>query len=210
MRLHYREVAGHSLDRLAALSDGIFAVAMTLLVLNLHVPESGAPASEQAIWNLLVRLSPSLLAYSMSFLTLGIFWVGQQTQLHRFARSDRWLTWIHLVFLMAVTLMPFSTELLAASITSRLALVVYWLNLLLLGFALLGGLRYAKRAELVKEERATELGYERYILTAQALYAFAVVLCIISTYVSIVLIILVQGAFGVAPRIRWLDRLSWM
>jgi uncharacterized membrane protein len=157
MRLHYHEIAGQSLDRLAALSDGIFAVAMTLLVLNLHVPVSSALASEHAVWELLVRLWPSLLAYGMSFLTLGIFWVGQQTQLDRFARSDRWLTWIHLAFLLAVTLMPFSTELLAAFITSRLALVAYWLNLLLLGTALLGGLRYAKLAELVKEERAAEL-----------------------------------------------------
>nr|HET6901288.1 TMEM175 family protein [Ktedonobacteraceae bacterium] len=207
MRLPYHQIAGQSLDRLAALSDGIFAVAMTLLVLNLHVPASGALASEHAVWDLLVHLSPSLLAYGMSFLTLGIFWIGQQTQLDRFARSDRWLTWIHLAFLLAVTLMPFSTGLLAASITSRLALVVYWLNLLLLGIALLGGLTYAKRAGLIKEERVTELRYERYILIAQALYAFAVVLCIISTYVSIALIILVQGVFGVAPRLRWLDRL---
>ena len=207
MRLHYYQIAGQSLDRLAALSDGIFAVAMTLLVLNLHVPATGALASEHAVWNLLVSLSPSLLAYGMSFLTLGIFWVGQQTQLDRFARSDRLLTWIHLAFLLAVSLMPFSTGLLAASITSRLALVVYWFNLLLLGIALFGGLRYAKRAGLVKEESAAELRYEQYILIAQALYAFAVLLCIISTYVSIVLIILVQGAFGVAPRIRWLDRL---
>jgi len=207
MRLHYYQIAGQSLDRLAALSDGIFAVAMTLLVLNLHVPATGALASEHAVWNLLVYLLPSLLAYGMSFLTLGIFWVGQQTQLDRFARSDRLLTWIHLAFLLAVSLMPFSTGLLAASITSRLALVVYWFNLLLLGIALFGGLRYAKRAGLVKEESAAELRYEQYILIAQALYAFAVLLCIISTYVSIVLIILVQGAFGVAPRIRWLDRL---
>jgi len=207
MRLHYHEVAGQSLDRLAALSDGIFAVAMTLLVLNLHVPASAALASEHAVLDLLVHLSPSLLAYGMSFLTLGVFWVGQQTQLDRFARSDRWLTWIHLAFLLAVTLMPFSTGLLAASIASRLALVVYWFNLLLLGSALLGGLRYAKRSGLVKAESAAELRYERYILTAQALYAFAVVLCLISTYVSIALIILVQVAFGIAPRIRWLDRL---
>lgn len=111
---------------------------MTLLELNLHVPASDALASEHAVGELLGRLWPSLLVYGMSFLTLGIFWVGQQTQLDRFARSDRWLTWIHLAFLLAVTLIPFSTGLLAASITSRLALVVYWLNLLLLGTALLG------------------------------------------------------------------------
>jgi uncharacterized membrane protein len=57
----------------------------------------------------------------MSFLTLGIFWVGQQAQLSTFTRSDRALTWIHLTFLLTVTLMPFSTGLLAEDTTYRLA-----------------------------------------------------------------------------------------
>lgn len=207
MRTHYNRIAGQSLDRLAALSDGIFAVAMTLLVLGLHVPASGASTSEHAVWDLLVHLLPSLLAYGMSFLTLGMFWVGQQTQLDRFARSDRTLTWIHLAFLLAVSLMPFSTGLLAAFITSRLALVVYWLNLLLLGTTLFGSLRYAQRAGLIKEESVAELRYERRILIGLALYTFAVALCIITTYVSLALIILVQGYYAIAPRIRWVDRL---
>jgi len=55
------------------------------------------------------RLAPQLLSYLLSFLTLGIFWVGQQTQLNQLARSNRDLTWIYLGFLLAVSLMPFST-----------------------------------------------------------------------------------------------------
>jgi uncharacterized membrane protein len=50
------------------------------------------------------HVAPRLLPYAMSFLTLGIFWVGQQTQLSSFTRSTRALTWIHLAFLLAVTL----------------------------------------------------------------------------------------------------------
>jgi len=84
---------------------------------------SGAIQSEQVLWDALVKLAPSLLTYFMSFLTLGIFWVGQQTQLNQLARSNRNLTWIHLIFLLAVSLTPFSTALLAAFITYRLALV---------------------------------------------------------------------------------------
>ncbi|HEV2659432.1 MAG TPA: TMEM175 family protein, partial [Ktedonobacteraceae bacterium] len=122
------------------MSDGIFAVAMTLLVLDLHVPVSNAINSEHDLWKALLLLSPRLLTYSMSFLTLGIFWTGQQTQLNHFVRSDRNLTWIHLGFLLAVTLTPFSTGLLASFITYRIALVVYWLNILLLGIALFCGL----------------------------------------------------------------------
>src|SRR5713226_10267893 len=92
MRL-YQHISGQNIGRLAALSDGIFAVAMTLLVLNIVIPTvgvaphaqqpiwaPGALASEATVWNALVPLGPHLLTYLMSFLTLGIFWAGQQTQ----------------------------------------------------------------------------------------------------------------------------------
>jgi len=220
MRTHYNRLAGQSLERLAALSDGIFAVVMTLLVLDLHVPVSeaihiaqplwvsGAIQSEQVLWDTLVQLAPRLLTYFMSFLTLGMFWVGQQTQLNQLARSNRHLTWIQLAFLLAVSLIPFSTALLAEYITYRLALVVYWLNLLLLGGVLFGSWRYAARAGLMHDETTvdTRSAIERRIVIVQALYAFGVVLCVINTYVSIAFIILLQLNSAIAPRIRPLDR----
>ena len=94
MPVSYRQIAGVSLERLAALSDGIFAVAMTLLVLGLSVRVNssvhparplwapGALSSEHKVWEVLRPLGPHLLTYLMSFLTLGIFWAGQQTQLN--------------------------------------------------------------------------------------------------------------------------------
>src|SRR6266571_3966859 len=223
MKTYYNRIAGQSLERLAALSDGIFAVAMTLLVLDLHVPvndaiqmeqpvwANGALQSEQVLWDALVKIHilPSLLTYLMSFLTLGIFWVGQQTQLNHFTRSNRNLTWIHLAFLLAVTLMPFSTGLLAAFITFRLALVVYWLNILLLGSVLFVSWRYAQHAGLMKDDITAEIrsANERRIIIGQALYAFGALLCVINTYVSIAFIVLVQLNYAIAPRFGRLDRL---
>ena len=98
MTTSYNQIAGQSVERLAALSDGIFAVAMTLLVLDLRVPAQEAIHSEHDLWRALVGLSPRLVMYLMSFLTLGIFWIGQQTQLNHLARSDRSLSWIHILF----------------------------------------------------------------------------------------------------------------
>lgn len=145
----------------------------------------------------------------MSFMTLGIFWVGQQTQLNQLARSNRNLTWIHLIFLLAVSLTPFSTALLSAFITYRLALVVYWLNIFLLGAVLFVSWRYAQRAGLLKDETTEELrsATERRIVIAQALYAFGALLCVVNTYASIVFIVLVQLNYVIAPRIRLLYRL---
>jgi hypothetical protein len=78
---------GQSVERLAALSDGIFAVAMTLLVLDLRVPASDAVHTEHDLWHILIALSPRLLIFLMSVMTLGIFWVCQQTQLNQFDRA---------------------------------------------------------------------------------------------------------------------------
>jgi uncharacterized membrane protein len=205
----YNLIAGQSVERLAALSDGLFAIAMTLLVLDLRVPASGAIHSELDLWGALVALVPRFIPYFMSFLTLGIFWVGQQTQLNRFARGDRNLAWIHLGFLLAVSLMPFSTALLAEFITFRLALVVYWLNVLLLGVVLFGSWRYAWRAGLVKDDTTVDMSsaVERRIVIAQALYSLGALLCVVSTYVSIAFIVLVQLNYVLAPRIRPLYRL---
>ncbi len=209
MKAHYNQLAGQSVARLEALSDGIFAFAMTLLVLQLRVPASDAVHSEHDLWRALLALAPWLLTYLMTFLTLGIFWVGQQTQLSRLARSNRDLVWIHIGFLLAVAVTPFSTALLAEFITYRIALLVYWLNILLLGVMLFVGMRYAERAGLLTQDTAPhELhAFERRVVIAQALYAFGALLCFVNTYVSIGFIVLVQLNYAIAPRIYPLYRL---
>jgi len=161
-----------------------------------------------ALWHALTPIAPNLLAYLLSFLTLGMFWVGHQTQIDHFVRSDRHLTWIHLTFLMAVALMPFSTALLAAYITFRTALVVYWLNLLFLGVVLLVSWRYAARAGLLEEETSAEIrrAVARRIVVAQVLYALALSLCVVSTYLSIAIIVVLQLNSAIAPRVFPLDR----
>jgi uncharacterized membrane protein len=73
MRTTYNLIAGRSVERLAALSDGVFAVAMTLLVLDLKTPASEAIHSEQGLWLALSGLAPKLMMYVMTFMMLGIF-----------------------------------------------------------------------------------------------------------------------------------------
>jgi len=112
----YNKIASQSLERLASLSDGIFAFAMTVLVLDLHLPVRDTIHTEHELWSGLIAMSPQIVMCLMSFLSLGIFWNAQQTQMNFMARSDRNFHWIHLLFLFAVVLIPFSTKLLAAFI----------------------------------------------------------------------------------------------
>ncbi len=204
----YNHFAVRSVERLADLSDGVFAVAMTLLVLDLHAPAMEAIHSERDLAQALIPLAPRLLVYMMSFLTLGIFWVGQQTQLNAMGGSNRDLSWIHLGFLFAVSLMPFSTALMAEFIAYRLALLLYWANILLLGLVLFASWRYALRAGLLRETSLDgRIGVERRIVIAQALYACGAALCVFSTYASLGFIVLVQLNYVIAPRIGVLSRL---
>ena len=108
-----------------------------------------------------------------------------------------------------MTLTPFSTALLAAFITFRIALVVYWLNIFLLGVMLFVSWQYAVHTEMVKDDMTPEMrsAHIRRIVIAQALYAFGVLLCVLNTYVSIGAIVLFQLNYAFASRIRLLYRL---
>jgi uncharacterized membrane protein len=134
----YNSFSGQSLERVTALADGVFAVAMTLLVLDLRVPVSTAVSahSSRGFAEALLKLRPSFAAYLLSFTLLGTFWLAQHTLLDILGRCDRTLTWIQLGFLFVVTLLPFSAALLAHFVHLRLAVGLYWLNILLLGAGL--------------------------------------------------------------------------
>jgi uncharacterized membrane protein len=204
----YNRIQGRNIDRLAALSDGIFAVAMTLLVLDLHIPTAAQVHSERELFAALGALGPQWIAYLMSFLTLGIFWAGQQTQLNHIGEGSRDLTWIHLGFLFTITLMPLSTRLLAEFITFRAALGIYWLNIFAAGAMLYWSWAHATHANLIKPDTPPEIRDSicRRIRIAQSLYAAGAALCIINTYVSIAAIVLVQLNYAIAPRLWWKRR----
>jgi uncharacterized membrane protein len=200
---YYSDIAGSNLARLTAISDGIFAVGMTLLVLGLAVPAVAAVRTEGDLAGQLHNLLPAIVTYFMSFLTLGIFWVGQQTQLSEVLRANRAYTWIHLVFLLSVTLVPFSTQLLARFHWSRIALFVYWLNILVMGSVLLLGAEYAGRRNLFPKESAPNLLHlvRRRVYGAQALYVLGLLLSVFDTHLSIAFIVAIQLNFVIAPPI---------
>jgi uncharacterized membrane protein len=184
-------------------------VCQNLKWLVLHAPVSSLIHHERDLLHALLKLAPKLAVYVMSFLTLGIFWVGQQTQLNLLIRSDRDLTWLHLAFLFCVTLMPFSTALIGEFIEYRTALLIYWGNILLLGATLLCTWRYSVRANLVREDLpiVTHKGVERRIIVAQTLYAAGAALCMIDTRWSLGFILLVQLNYVFAPKIGILAKI---
>ena len=135
---------------------------------------------------------------------LELTWLKDHPQKYDIGEEE-----FHLAFLAVVSLMPFSTSLLAEFITFRLALVVYWLNIVLLGATLFASWTYARAAGLVRADVPTEVAsaMRRRIVIAQTLYAVGAALCVFGTTWSIAFIVLLQLNYAIAPNLPWLRRL---
>ena len=137
--------------RIEALTDGIFATVMTVLVLALSLPQAGLkePDLESAI----VKLSPHILAYAFSFIVLGVYWVGHHNQFHYIKRTDRVFLWVNILFLLTIGFVPFSTSLLGEYPFSPTAVRIYGANLVATGLALYAVWWYAtSRRRLVDKD----------------------------------------------------------
>src|SRR5579863_3093459 len=113
--------------RLEAFSDGVFAVAITLLVLSLNVP---GPGQHTSLVHQLGDQWPSFAAYVISFMVIGIVWVNHHTLIGKLAGADRTILFLNLLMLMFVTVIPFPTHLFAQYLRSggfnaKIAAAVY-------------------------------------------------------------------------------------
>jgi TMEM175 potassium channel family protein len=123
------EAQRRELDRVGAFSDGVFAVAITLLVLNIEVPD--VPSGERGLDDALVDLLPSVQAYFIAFAVIGLFWYGHHVAWSRLERSSGKLVAANLLLLSLIGLMPFTTALIGGSYVGNeeaVAVSVYALN----------------------------------------------------------------------------------
>ena len=129
--------SGHSgTARLEAFSDGVFAIAITLLILEVKVPHAGTGEDLLAA---LLRLWPSYLGYAISFVTLGIMWTNHHAMFTYIRRCDRYFLLIHVFFLMCISFLPFPTAVLAEHLpepdTRRTAVALYSATLVVIAVA---------------------------------------------------------------------------
>ncbi|MBW4525344.1 MAG: DUF1211 domain-containing protein [Phormidium tanganyikae FI6-MK23] len=117
-------------QRIETLVDGVFAIVLTLLVLDIQAPEA---TSEMDWLRKLWELRENIFSYLVSFIVLGTFWYGHTIEFHYVQRSDRIHIWLNLVFLLCIAFIPFSASLIGQDGQLHTASVVYGLNLLLTG-----------------------------------------------------------------------------
>jgi uncharacterized membrane protein len=178
-----------STNRLEAFSDGVFAIAITLLVLDIHVPEPG-PGS---LGHELLAQWPSYAAYVISFITIGIIWINHHAAFSRLRAVDQSILILNLLLLMSVGVLPFTTSLMATYLKESsgegLAAAVYGGSFLLMGgvFVMANRQILFRRPRLLKEPIEPEAGRTilRYAALGQIPYAVAVVLAFVSPYITL-------------------------
>jgi uncharacterized membrane protein len=142
--------------RLEALSDGVFAIAITLLVLDIVVPAS----ADGHLLSAVGRLWPSYLAYTVSFSTIGAAWLGHSAITEYLERADAVFVRLNLLLLLLIAFLPFPTRLFADYIgknrPERVAATIYGISLLLSSTLLWVLWRYAVHAALVRPDAADE------------------------------------------------------
>src|SRR5216684_3876694 len=124
-------VAGLTTERITAFSDGVFSIAITLLVLNLRVPTVLPSESPGNVLDQLRTQWPNLLSYILSFVIIGIYWIAHHNMFHYIKRSDRPFLWINILLLMCVAFIPFPAGLLGQYSGQRISLITYASSLIL-------------------------------------------------------------------------------
>ena len=119
------------MDRIMALSDGIFGVAITLLVLTIDVPDLAKGSTDAELWSRLVAQAPEFLSFILGFIVVGAFWISHHQKLRFIKRYDKTFLWINIFSLLLVCLLPFTTNLLGDYENSQLALILFASNLFL-------------------------------------------------------------------------------
>jgi uncharacterized membrane protein len=125
--------------RVLTLSDGVFAIILTLLVLEVHVPD----VSGQRLTEALREVRPSLVAFLISFVVVAIAWAGHRDLFSLIRHTDRTLVWLNLVYLLPVSLIPFGASLLARYSHKPVALEIYGMLLVAIAATRLGTWLYA-------------------------------------------------------------------
>lgn len=191
---HPETVVGLSTGRIEMFSDAVFAIVITLLVLQIQVPKIPPAAVAESLTAAILAMWPEFLSYAVSFLSVGIYWVLHHFMFRYIQRSDRMLLWLNLIFLMFVSFLPFPTALLGAYGRQPVIAQIYGLTLAVIGLTLSLIWVYATSGRKLVDPKIDDLMVKLTMwktLIPPALYLLAVILSAVNTTLSMAIYILV-------------------
>jgi uncharacterized membrane protein len=181
---------GMAKGRIEALTDGIMAVAMTILVLDLKFDGTEAISADAHLVRHLVEIERTFTVYLVSFVVLGMYWIAHHLQFHYVRRVDRGVMWINLAFMLLVTVVPFTTSIMIDYENLRVPVVMYGANQLLLSAMLLANLAYIGRRPALCEPTLTPQvagAIRRRLLLFSAVPALSMAVALVSTRAALYL-----------------------
>jgi len=192
-------------SRIEAFSDGVFAIVITLLVLEIHVPQVQGKDVSAALAHSLLAMAPKFLTYILSFLIVCIWWVAHHQLFHVLKRSDRGLLWLNSLFLLWLAFIPFPTALMGDFPGERIAVMGYGAVTTLAG-ASFSFMRYYAfyLAKLVDESIDRSLLRTAMLKSAlnPVLHSIAVLLAFADTRLSIALYIALPLSFFIPSKLE--------
>ena len=179
-------------ERIVGFSDALFAIVITLLVLELKIPEIPESLAAEELPHALAELWPNVISHIISFTLLGIYWVGHHALFTFIKRYDRNLLWLNILFLLFMASMPFPTGLLIRYNNQQISMVIYCILLILTGVSAIVMWWYAsKNYRLIDENIQPEviaLTYRRMAI-APIIYFIALIVSFFSLTIAQLLLV---------------------
>jgi uncharacterized membrane protein len=195
-----------SRDRIITLTDAVLAIVMTLLVLEIVVPQLSRSEVATELPKRLLELLPDVWSYATSFIILGFFWIAHDDQFYYVKRVNRTLLWLTIFYLMFIAFIPFSTALIGEYGDQQISETIYGINIIIVLVWTYLQWKYATREHhLVDSDLHPKLIaiMSRRLIAGMILYAFAIAVSFLNTQVSLILFILIpiyylipQSIFG--------------
>jgi uncharacterized membrane protein len=195
-----------SKGRMEALTDGIFAIAMTLLVLELKIPDLPKSASTSELLQNIGHEGPAFFSFLVSFLYCGMLWVLHHLAMHFVRHLQIALVWLNLLFLMSISVMPFSCGLLGHFLRNPAAQEIYFGNMFAAAALLAVQWLVAKKKKLLNEDEPlkTQLMGQQIIFFPVALCAAMAAIHFISPQAGFYALALVLVSLRIGQRIWFL------
>jgi uncharacterized membrane protein len=187
-----KEILRMASVRLEALGDGIFSIAMTIMVIELALPHVKG-GSVEAFWTAAKEVSNDFLCYVISFIVLGIMWFGHRMMFEYIGRTNRYFIFLGVLFYLVVCLVPFSTRFLASETLKWYTILVYGVNLSLCNLTLYAQWVYGiNRSTLLERPLPDDVRKEarKLFLISPLVYTVAIVLSFFVPVVSIIIYVI--------------------
>lgn len=184
-------------NRIEAFSDGVFAVVATLLVIELKIPD--APS----VWQGLIAIEPKILAFTLSFIIVAMYWIAHHSMFHFFARVDRNLLWLNNLSLLSISFIPFPTAVLGNHPQDHGAIALYGATLILVNITNTIAWSYAARKPELSSKHLTPHIAKRILLlhlSPVVAYAAAIIIGNFQLWLSLVIFVCVPLFFIIPNR----------